>query len=329
MKTLLSTILLLATFNLVAQVDFHAGHLSATQTGPLALQIDVKLYTSADSPIDTINLCFGDGVCKRIAVMSQQPINQLGLTESLFQTTHTYAGQAFYKISMLDCCWSGDGLNTSDYAGSPFELFLEYVFFDPNFSGPNSSPVDAGEINLITGNYNEALSNGSAFFDPDGDSLSLQFIVPYADSAAYETYQFPDEINPGSNNVFTIVENGFHWDSPQAAGKYHIGYELTEYRNGSPIAKSYGVSLIEVQDLSRVNETFGGKFKIYPNPAGDLVFVEGETFDRLEVYSLSGEMLLSQNATLNTINLSDLPAGVYVVSIVQVEKKYATLIEKL
>ena len=53
--------------NLNSQVEFLAGGISTRNIGPLTLEITVQLFTPSGSQIDSINICFGDGVCRKIS----------------------------------------------------------------------------------------------------------------------------------------------------------------------------------------------------------------------------------------------------------------------
>ncbi len=317
------------SLNLNSQVEFLAGGISTRNIGPLTLEITVQLFTPSGSQIDSINICFGDGICKKTGVIAQNILGGGNILESYFSITHVYAGQSSYTISMNECCWSSGGLNTTGFENSNFLILREHAFFNPIFNGTNNSPVSTNFINIIGGNFDEVLNfNNSGFYDPDGDSLTVNFIAPLGDSIIVNEYQFPDQINPGGNNIFTTESGQIIWDSPQEVGNYHIGYEVTEFRNGVPISSSYGVSLILIQNPTATKNPFKEKFQIYPNPARSNVFIEGEKFDKLEIYNLLGEKLITHTTMTKRIDLSNLPVGVYLLSLIQNEEKYSTLIVK-
>ncbi|GJM36461.1 MAG: hypothetical protein DHS20C18_54620 [Saprospiraceae bacterium] len=329
MKNSITLLLLLASINLHSQTEYLAGHLSTKYVSDLTLEIEAQLYSDIDTPIDSLTIYFGDGNFERIGITSGVEISELGIIKSTFQSTHTYTSQGTYEISIAECCWSSEGLNTSEFDNALFLLSRSYAFLSPIFFGTNTSPVEGSSINIIPGFFGETLNFASTFFDPDGDSLTLEFIAPYGDSVVANNYLFPDQINPGGNNVFTIEPDYFTWDNPQAAGNYHVAYKLTEYRRDIPIASSYGVSLINIQNPTSTIHSFENKFKIYPNPTNNVIRIEGEEIDKMEVYNLLGERLISQTAGSGEISLSDLPAGSYLISLFQNGRKYSTLIQKI
>jgi hypothetical protein len=72
-------------------------------------------------------------------------------------------------------------------------------------------------------------------YDPDGDSLAYELIVPFqARAAEVPNYKFPDQITPGSDNKISLdkITGNFEWNAPQKEGEYNIAILIKEYRNG-------------------------------------------------------------------------------------------------
>lgn len=65
---------------------------------------------------------------------------------------------------------------------------------------------------------------------------------------------------------------------------------------------------------------------IYPNPATDYIVVNKENVDCVKIYSLSGALVTKTNK--NTINVSHLPAGTYIVSVLQDGKTISSKVSK-
>lgn len=62
---------------------------------------------------------------------------------------------------------------------------------------------------------------------------------------------------------------------------------------------------------------------IYPNPASEAVYIKGSEVKRIELYSLEGKRLNVQSDTNNSIKVSHLPKGVYILKI-QLEESIIT-----
>lgn len=67
---------------------------------------------------------------------------------------------------------------------------------------------------------------------------------------------------------------------------------------------------------------FSAKTAVYPNPAKDILSIINEPAAKVcHIYSLNGSLLLSQNIeNTSTVNISALPAGLYVAEIISDEK---------
>jgi len=88
-------------------------------------------------------------------------------------------------------------------------------------------------------------------------------------------------------------------------------YSLTSYNadnqaltisNGNFTTSTVGVEALSVS----------GQLQIYPNPAKDDIFIESDLpISRVEIYSLSGSLVLSENNVDKSVSVATLPAGVY------------------
>ncbi len=327
-KFLPMLVILFVSTNLFAQASFLAGRIHTEQTSSLSFKVTVEVYTPLLMAPDSIQLCYGDGTCEQVPVQSDEAFEEIGLSRSIAQSTHTYGGEGSYIVGINECCWSGQGLNTSGFGNSMFSLFHEVGILDPVFQGPNNSPVDLALLNFMFGYPYEPLNFATSFIDPEGDSLSLQFLPPRGDQIVTDTYQLPDAIDPGPENDFTTSINNLNWESPQQEGLYQIGYELTEFRQGIPISTSYGVSMILIQLPTATEEGLAKKFRVYPNPTSDWIKIEGINVERIEVYNVLGERVLSQNGASENISLANLPTGPYVISVKNDNEQFSRIIVK-
>ncbi len=65
-----------------------------------------------------------------------------------------------------------------------------------------------------------------------------------------------------------------------------------------------------VQDVSATN------FKIFPNPAKDILYITSETnLDKTELYNTLGQRVLTLNGALNQLSVSNLTSGVYILKL--------------
>jgi hypothetical protein len=90
-------------------------------------------------------------------------------------------------------------------------------------------------------------------------------------------------------------------------------YEVSAvYENGESKKVSSTVSL--TVSIAENNEI---AFVMYPNPAKDFVTIESAMDAVVKIYSVNGQMLSQQNISegINTIDLSNLNAGMYFISV--------------
>ena len=65
----------------------------------------------------------------------------------------------------------------------------------------------------------------------------------------------------------------------------------------------------------------------YPNPANDYISIS-KNLDRVTIYSLSGELLITEEHPSNSISIEELSIGIYVIELVSKKHSYySTLIK--
>lgn len=312
------------TFSSFAQTQYKAGSIHVQQLGTTQVNVYVELITDQAANVDSINLCYGDGTCEWLQPVQQQVIQNTDATIYNFTSTHTYEQASTYKISFSDCCWNDQGLNTVGISDSTFQISNKYSLVDPATMGTNSSPVGY-QPNIDAGEVNQPLVYSHNFYDANGDSTVVSLVAPSVDG-----YQFPDEIEPGPDNLFQI--NNQHvvtWESPQLAGEYHFVYKVSEYRWGTLLSSAIGVTYIDVRNLTSLTELSNQPYSLSPNPVTEELFINGEEYDRALVYNTQGNLLITKDgARERSINLSALPSGVYLVVLLKGQSRYVSKIVK-
>lgn len=217
-----------------------AGEITIRQTGDLTIEVTVTTYTkttSTQADRDSVRVFWGDGSFEYI-YRTNGDGTPLANNRKLnyYVASHTYPGRATYTISMMDPNRNGGILNVNppNSEGVPFYIEATYTFLNPQFQGYNNTaillqpPIDFA---CIRQRY---IHNPNAF-DPDGDSLAFEFIVPLQDSGMnVPNYIFPQQIIPGPMNQMTLdpVSGDLIWMSPQSEGEYNIAFRVKEYRGG-------------------------------------------------------------------------------------------------
>ena len=109
---------------------------------------------------------------------------------------------------------------------------------------------------------------------------------------------------------------------------YYVGDGFMTYANND-IEMAYGYSAksneyygwnvnVEYVDLTGINEDAKAiSFLVYPVPAQDVVHIETESFQKAEVYSLTGQKLIE--SLQNNMNVSQLSSGLYIIKVYDLE----------
>ena len=74
------------------------------------------------------------------------------------------------------------------------------------------------------------------------------------------------------------------------------------------------LNYLEINNITENNEV---AFVLYPNPTENYVTIESAKEAEVKIYSVNGQMLSQQNFSegINTIDISNLNAGMYFVSV--------------
>ena len=145
-------------------------------------------------------------------------------------------------------------------------------------------------------------------------------VVDTAPSAQFTTGQ------NGLNYVFTALDGAatsYQWDFGDGTQLTHNQptifhtyaqngtYTITLTVSGACGSNTY-TQVISPSVSLQQDDLF--PVSVYPNPAGDLVWVEAEALSRIQLYDISGKRLLDRNYSAGnrqSIDLSACTAGIY------------------
>ena len=108
-----------------------------------------------------------------------------------------------------------------------------------------------------------------------------------------------------------------------SSGKYHFGLQLTHGGAPAPCTPGFAVSDYDtlsfvVRAVTEIKKNKLQAFKIFPNPVDDkLTFssVAKQFIQEIKIFSISGELVITENLVWDKLDVSNLPAGVYFISI--------------
>lgn len=220
-----------------------AGEITFVQTGALSFDVTVTLYTktsSVSADRDSIEIFWGDGTkkfLKRANGWGNPQPNDIKI--NYYTGSHTFPSRGTFTMSITDPNRIAGILNINfpDSELVPFYLETTFTILNNQFEGENNSavllepPIDIGCVGQVY-KYNPNV------YDPDGDSIAYELIIPLqAVGTLVPDYKYPQSINPGTNNNFSLDQKtgDIIWNSPQLAGEYNIAFLVKEFRNGKLI----------------------------------------------------------------------------------------------
>lgn len=279
-KSIFVLILLVAAFKGEA-THLRAGEIVVERVNcqSLTFRITIIVYTDLESPVIFGNgiLRFGDGSDPdpdvhdgagiQIPEIESDPRFDLGANVGRAQFTieHTYGSPGRYIISYFEHNRNDGIRNVDNSVNTPFFIEAE-INIDP-FLGCNNSPV------LLIPPIDKACP-GVAFYhnpgayDPDGDSLSFELIIPkkdvgtevdnYRDPTSPEFFNELSYLNEAGTGPPTIsinpVTGEVKWDTPgdqftrQSPAEYNIAFIVREWReiNGEWFPLGYVVRDMQI-----------------------------------------------------------------------------------
>ncbi|MDX1666904.1 MAG: fibronectin type III domain-containing protein, partial [Saprospiraceae bacterium] len=287
-----------------------AGEISIEQVGDctnsLTVRATITTYTKASSrpaDRDTLTICWGDGICERVARANGPGSPPQGIVlendtkRNLYIATHTFPARGTYVISMTDPNRNGGILNVNFPNSDQIKFHIQttYTFPNPQFQGCNNTPVLL-QPPIDIGCVGQTFTHNPNAYDADGDSLSYEFIVPLQDAGVeVPNYQFPDQISPGPMNNLTIDrETGdIVWDAPQRAGEYNLAMIIVEYRDGIPIDTI-------IRDMQINIESCDNEPPVVETGVEEVCVVAGELLS-FEVIATAPEFELGQQVRLTAL----------------------------
>ena len=246
----------------------------------------------------------------------------MGFIKYVFNTTHTYGSQSQFSISISECCWSNDLVDGGHQFIIAREISLETAMGDPL----NEGPIPTTSMSVIVGTRNQPVFFDPVFVDMEGDDIGLRFSTPLGPVV---NFSFPNQFKPGPDNLLVTTDNNaVAWQVPQCEGEYYVGYELEDIRNGEVVSTTFGGTVFIIKDIisTSVNTEAETKYKVFPNPVQQELVVDGEAWDKIEIFNSLGNKV--KVAFENEIDLSDFPAGPYVILIWKADKSYSKKIFK-
>lgn len=183
-----------------------------------------------------------------------------------------------------------------------------YTFVNWTENGTQVS-TNANYTFMVTGNRNLVANFSQSTYTITATAGANGFITPSGTVV----------VAGGSNQTFTIIPD--------------YGYEVNEvYVDGGLIGAPSSYTFQNVTSNHTIFATFiridgiddndGMAFVIYPNPTSGIVNILCQDAELFNIYSTYGQLLISQTTNGNdqvTIDISNLPSGIYLIQLVSKE----------
>ena len=210
-------------------------------------------------------------------------------------------------------------------------LYFAFAFDDPGFFYPNL----VGTLRESDGQLWITYTN-----DPGNEYLIMDMNLEVGDEFVFDSFNYTGTV------VETRYENGrkiivfdrpsYNWYrepimfiegvgrnimSWEQYGDWDYSYQSCKYDSQELVYSTQNTHFRDCEIITDyTDEHFGGNqgIEVYPNPAQNTVsitFSDGIDCQSVEIYAIDGRLLKSQSSNCETVNISSLKSGVYVMKV--------------
>jgi len=175
--------------------------------------------------------------------------------------------------------------------------------------------------------YPNSMETGEDFWLRYNDGSGWQTVATWASGSDFSNNTFYTATVPLSASAYNLTSNGrfrFQCDASANADRVYIDEVTIVGNNGSNRLASNSPSMEPLR--SEPSTDVDTDITVYPNPTLHRLTVEAEeTLTQLQVTSMTGQVLMTTKTSTNstTVDVSQLPSGVYMLS-VQTEEETTT-----
>jgi hypothetical protein len=228
----------------------------------------------------------------------------------------------------------GNATNYSNGGAAFVEAYCErIVFANCTFYDNHADGGDGGAMDIV---FSDASLTNTIVYNNSGaysDNIFLDF--GYAE-INYCNTPFPDGAE-GSNNIevnpqFVDAAGGdFHLEENSPCVDAGIAFLTITDAYGSSVTtvdldedEYIGVApdmgCFEYDPNSAIAENIITNFHIFPNPAQETIYLDEGMIDKLYIRNLQGKTIVEYQNIMDYLDISELPQGVYILTITQKDK---------
>jgi hypothetical protein len=199
-----------------------------------------------------------------------------------------------------------------------------------NFAGKQSNVYNKLVFMFDFGSVGNGMANSTFYFDDiyqisnAANSLTISKYAVTIAAAANSTQTFDVQ----SNTNWTITSNQTWLTANTISGSGNAAITLTAELNATSSIRSANVlisspglvpqTLIVTQEVgtTAVSNLQGSHIKMYPNPAKDVLYVDGFSANAmLSLFDVTGKLLFTQRLSSKQVNIRHLANGLYMIRI--------------
>lgn len=186
-----------------------------------------------------------------------------------------------------------------------------------------SNPINGNfDVKVINGNFGTTVNVEAADYTANGD-------------ASGEPCRFGSNVGNGHWIRLDLPTNIFHYITNDAATQFIISTDATggvvTFTNASDPEYAPVLDLKYGSNNFSVSENIIADVNVYPNPTSGLVTIDAknQNIEIVDVLDLTGKTVMHIETKLNTIDITSLPAGTYVLNITTEQGKLSQKVVKL
>ncbi len=229
---------LLATHNRAGEIIVRSADDCSTEVGQLTACVTIITYTEieqTDVDRDSLEIFWGDGTSQDIA-RTLEIILPNGIKRNEYTFCHRYPTFGRYVLSFVDVNRVPGIRNIPSSDNVPFSVSTTFSLLRSDILGCNNSP-EFTQIPLDDACIGSEWTHNPGAFDPDGDSLSFEFVIPEeAPGVPINGFRMPNMVGGNTGSLFIDPRTGqITWNAPALAGEFNLAFAVISYRNGIPL----------------------------------------------------------------------------------------------
>jgi ELWxxDGT repeat protein len=299
-----------------------------------------KVYFNADDGVNGMQLWTSDGTMEgTVEITTINPTGAIGMNPVLFTAYNSKVFFSGYDIDGFSQLWSTDGTT----AGT---VKIKADYTPRTYSGFVTGPLAVYNNKLYLGGW-DSLSATSQLWVSDGTTAGTTKVTNFSKGFnPNRLYAFQDKLIMTGLDSTTNGEEIFATDGTEAGTVRPVPPSMAElapfypwtawvpFNNGLYFTACYtfwsDYQLCRyTQNPSAIEQRTTGALSVYPNPTHgpiNVVLPQTTVNADIELYNSTGTLLCKRTApnTINKMDLSNQPAGIYIIKVISDNQSVAT-----